>query len=239
MIIKSIIQNKDLYSVTIDDFQINLSEDLIVKYNLYVNKEIDDKAYNELTISIEYYNAYDKALKYSIKYNKSKRAVYNYLVNKNYSIYVSESVCNELVEKGIISDYNIAEGLAYSYYKKGNGRHLIKAKLEALLLSSDAIDKALSKIDFDDYITSMNKYAKKYYDKNSSLDPFMRLMKTKEFLKKHGYTYDEISYLEIEWVRYSFFLLEKIRVFIEKIHILKLKAYSYAKHAFLLYNIIA
>ena len=197
MIIKSIKQNKKDYTVTIDDFEVSLSEDVIVKYNLYANKEIDEKLYYEISLSEEYSLIYNQALNYSIKYNKSMRAVYEYLCNKNYPPHICQEVTNELVSKGIINDFKIAAGLTTSYFKRGNGRHLINAKLESMLLSKESIIEAINKIDMEEYIEAMIKYAQKYYDKNHKLDKYTRLMKTKDYLKKHGYTYDEIARLEI------------------------------------------
>ena len=197
MIVKSIKQNKDNYSVIIDDNDIKLSEDVIVKFSLYAGKEIDEKVFYELTLAEDYNKIYNQALRYSIKYNKPKRAVYEYLHNKNHPSHLCEAIVNELEAKKVIDDYKIAEGLTLTYYKKGNGRHLIKARLEALLIADLAIDAAISKIDMDEYLESMNRYALKYYEKNYNYDNYIRIMKTKEYLKKHGYTYDEISRLKL------------------------------------------
>lgn len=197
MIVKSIKQNKDNYSVIIDDKDIKLSEDVIVKFSLYAGKEIDEKVFYELTLAENYNKIYNQALRYSIKYNKPKRAVYEYLHNKNHPSHLCESIVNELEAKKVIDDYKIAEGLTLTYYKKGNGRHLIKARLEALLIADLAIDAAISKIDMDEYLESMNRYALKYYESNYNYDNYIRIMKTKEYLKKHGYTYDEISRLKL------------------------------------------
>lgn len=197
MIVKSIKQNKDNYSVIIDDNDIKLSEDVIVKFSLYAGKEIDEKVFYELTLAEDYNKIYNQALRYSIKYNKPKRAVYEYLHNKNHPSHLCEVIVNELEAKKVIDDYKIAEGLTLTYYKKGNGRLLIKARLEALLIADLAIDAAISKIDMDEYLESMNRYALKYYERNYNYDNYIRIMKTKEYLKKHGYTYDEISRLKL------------------------------------------
>ena len=76
---------KNKYRVYFDnDIKIDLYDDIILKYNLLLKKEIDNNTFDKLVLDNNKEDIYNKALNYiSIKI-RSKEEIYNYLNKKRY-----------------------------------------------------------------------------------------------------------------------------------------------------------
>lgn len=198
MIIKEIRKEKEDYIINIDDIDYLVDENTIVKYNLYANKEINNLLLEDIINSYQYEKYYNMALRYSLKYNKSKKGLYLYLINKEIPSNLSYKICDDLEEKKIINDYVLAENYTLSYVNKSYGKYMIIKKLNDLFISKDAIEKAINELDYDNYYSSMNKYVKKNESKYLKYNENIRKYKIHDDLVKRGYTSDDISNLKIE-----------------------------------------
>ena len=101
-------KNKDnSYNVIFNnDLSLRLYDDVIVKYNLLVNKELNDKLLKDITDYNDYLNGYYKAVKYIMKKLRSEQEVRNFLKK----LEIKDSDINKLVDKlrhdGYINEYN-------------------------------------------------------------------------------------------------------------------------------------
>ena len=74
MLVKSIKKNKSKYEINIDDINYIFDEEIVVKYRLVTNKEIDDYTLNKAIKDNENINYYSKALTIRAKNDRiSKR----------------------------------------------------------------------------------------------------------------------------------------------------------------------
>lgn len=195
MIIKSIIKVKDDYMLTIDSEDIKVDENTIVKYNLYVNKEISNSLLDEILLSYSFEKNYNMALKYAIKYNKSKRGIYYYLIEKNVEQKSANEICNLLEEKKIINDFNLASNYVISCIHKSYGKYMIIKKLKDIFISEDVIAEVISNIDLDIYYEFMNKYIGKNSTKYDKYPTNTKKLAVKNDLIKRGYTTDDLYHL--------------------------------------------
>lgn len=129
------------YKVFIDEKEYILYEDVIIKNNILLNKNISK---SELDIYLKeniYYDALDKSIKYiSIKL-RSKSQVIKYLENK-YDSLVINKIISILEERKYIDDD--AFSIAYINDKinlKNDGPYKIRYDLNNLGISKDIIDK--------------------------------------------------------------------------------------------------
>lgn len=196
MIIKELYKDKKDYIIIIDNQEILIDENTIVKYNLYVNKEIEEDLLNEIIKSYEYEKNYNLAVNYSLKYNKSKKGLYLYLINKNISSQIGSKICDELENIKLINDYNLAKNYTLSYINKSYGKLMIIKKLNELYVKKEAIDEAINCIDYDLYIQNMNKYIRKNESKYLKYNESIRKYKIKDDLLRRGYTSDDLYNIE-------------------------------------------
>ena len=82
------------YKVQIDDLEIKLYDDVIVKYQLLRKKELSDEEFQEIVDYNDRLEAYYKALRYITNRLRTEKEVFCYL-DKIYS----KSVINETIDR--------------------------------------------------------------------------------------------------------------------------------------------
>ncbi|MBR6071872.1 MAG: RecX family transcriptional regulator [Acholeplasmatales bacterium] len=199
-IVKSVskIKNKNNYNVIIDDKSYIFDEDTILEYKLFKDKEIEEIILDKALESSNIHLYYDKALKYSLKYAKGSKEVYQYLIEKGLDCDKSRKIVDKLVEKRIIDDSKIVEGIVYSLVKSYNGKKMIYEKLKQKKFDVSIINEALNNIDYDLYIEYLNKLYEKIKDKYNKFDDYIRKNKIKSYLYQRGYDSNDISLINIE-----------------------------------------
>ena len=96
---------KNKYRVYFDnDIKIDLYDDIILKYNLLLKKEIDNKTFDQLVLDNNKEDIYEKAIKYiSIKI-RSREEIYNYLKKKEYEKEDIINTISRLEKNNLIND---------------------------------------------------------------------------------------------------------------------------------------
>ncbi len=191
--------SKGLYKVTLSNKEsYKFSEDVVVNYRLVKGKEISldilNKAINDENIA----KWYNKAVDYSIKYNKGSSEIRTYLKDKNVSSNDIENIINKLIEKKIVNDNKILDSIVSALVKAANGRLLIRVKLLQKGYSKEMVENALDNIDNDTYLNELNKVYNKIKNKYNKNDDMVRIHKIKSYLYQRGYTYSEIDLLNIK-----------------------------------------
>ena len=180
---------KDKYKITLGEETIIVSEETVLKFRLFNDKDLDNLE------EIKKYDLYEqyksKAISYHLKYGKNSKEVLNYLLDKELEYDYASLIVNELIEKRIINDELICQNLAASLARNGNGPLMIKMKLKQKLFNDELINKSIDLISLDDYLFGFNKINDKAISKYSKLDDeFIKKYKIKEFLYRHGYIND-------------------------------------------------
>lgn len=138
----------NLYEVIIDDEKVELYDDIIIKYNLLLKKDLDKKEFNRLINENDSLSAYYKCLKYINTKLRSEKEIYNYL--KRFNILDSDilKTIDKLKKDGYL-DINL---YLKSYIKdqlnfSNNGPYRIKNNLIGLGFKEPDIDNYLEEID--------------------------------------------------------------------------------------------
>jgi len=138
------------YKLLIDDEVFITFDNVILDNKLLYNKEIDKKIYNLIKKETEYYDTYNKVVKYILKKRRSEKQIIEYLNKFN----VSEQNINKMILKlkniGLINDIEYCKAyINDNIYLSKNGINKIKVELLKQDISIDIIEDELSKIDVD------------------------------------------------------------------------------------------
>ena len=199
MIVKSLkkIPRKSEYLVTIDSTDYKFKENIVVKYRLVKNKEIDNETLKMAISENDFESIYLKTERYVINYSKSEKEVIRYLKKKEIDNLTINKIIAKLRQLNLIDDTNLVEALIYSYIKKYNGIKLIEEKLKQKGIDYDLIDSSLNNIDYYSYYLYLNKLYEKIKNRYDKYDSYIRKNKIKKYLLSRGYTYSDIEKLGI------------------------------------------
>lgn len=194
---------KDKYKITLDDNkEIELYEDVIVKNNLLLNKEIEDDKLDALLKQNEEEKNYFLALKYISIKMRSIKEIKNYLSKKNVSNNVIQNIVKRLIKEGYLNDALFVKAFINDQINLTlNGPIKIKNELLKHDINKDVIDEEISKIDNNLIKEKLNKLLKKQLKikkgsynsvKNKLINHFINLGYYKEDIL------NEISLLDIK-----------------------------------------
>ena len=194
---------KDKYKITLDDNkEIELYEDVIVKNNLLLNKEIEDDKLDALLKQNEEEKNYFLALKYISIKMRSIKEIKNYLSKKNVSNNVIQNIVKRLIKEGYLNDALFVKAFINDQINLTlNGPIKIKNELLKHDINKDVIDEEISKTDNNLIKEKLNKLLKKQLKikkgsynsvKNKLINHFINLGYYKEDIL------NEISLLDIK-----------------------------------------
>lgn len=198
MIVNDLKAYKNYYLVIIDNKEYKFSEDTIVNFRLVKGKELSKDTLKKALQSEDLNYFYNKALQYQIRYMKGRAEIFNYLISKGVSINNANIILNKLEDTKILDDKMVASSLTRSYIKDKNGILLIKEKLKAKGFKNEIIEEVLNEIDYDSYFDSLNNLYNKIKNKYDKFDDYIRVNKIKAYLLSRGYTFSDISELNIK-----------------------------------------
>lgn len=198
MIVNDLKAYKNYYLVIIDNKEYKFSEDTIVNFRLVKGKELSKDTLKKALQSEDLNYFYNKALQYQIRYMKGRAEIFNYLISKGVSINNANIILNKLEDTKILDDKMVASSLTRSYIKDKNGILLIKEKLKDKGFKNEIIEEVLNEIDYDSYFDSLNSLYIKIKNKYDKFDDYIRVNKIKAYLLSRGYTFSDISELNIK-----------------------------------------
>jgi len=192
-------KNKDnTYMVIFDnDLSLKLYDDVIIKYNLLVNKTLDDKLLDEITKYNDYLLGYYKAIKYIMKKLRSEKEVRVFLEK----LEVSKSDIDKLIGKlrydGYINETNYLKAYVNDQINLSlNGPDKIVDNLKKLGFREDEILDYLSDFD-EEWILRIEKLVAKKIKTNHNLGKNKLKSKIINDLVNMGYKkYDIISVID-------------------------------------------
>lgn len=189
----------NFYELTISSDEqneiIKLSEDYLIKYQLYSNKEITEKEYLEIQTLANKSKIYHKTLNYLSYKMRTIGEVKTYLEK----YHCSEELINEIIEKLIKLNYLNDKVYSDLYVKQQfdinkKGPLLIKKNLLSKKIAEDIINVSLEYIN-DEKINNNLIYLIEYYEKINKKKSIKQLKETilRNLLNK-GYDYEVIIY---------------------------------------------
>ena len=183
---------KDKYKITLGEESILVTEETVLKFRLFNEKQLSSLEEIKKFDLLEVYK--NKAISYHLKYAKNSREILNYLLEKDLEYDEANEIVEDLINKKIVNDQIICDNVASSLARNSNGPLMIKMKLYNRLFSENNINIALDQISEEDFVNGYEKLLEKAKNKYSKIeDSYIRKHKIKELMYRHGYTNVETS----------------------------------------------
>lgn len=185
------------YKLNLDDnTNILLHEDLILKYELLIYREIDSEKIEQLLQENKSYIAYDLALNYLNVKMRSKKEIKEYLLKKEISEELINNAIKKLEEQGYLSDLSYTRAFINDKINLSNdGPYKIKEQLIKLGISESVISKELEVFDKELEQTRVEKLIAKQVRTNHTKSNYLLKKKIMEWLINLGYTKEVVNTL--------------------------------------------
>ena len=181
------------YKVTTDTFDLVLYEEVILKYNLLLTKEIDSLDIEKISQDNQYYEVYYTALN-SIK--SRFRSTYDMrvlLLKKEFPSDLVDSVLDKLLKQGYLNDLSFTKAFINNQMVTTNkGPNKIRQELLEHKVDCD-IDKELVVFDKDMQLEKIEKLANRFYKSNRNKGGNVLKNKITNDLYNYGYSGDLID----------------------------------------------
>lgn len=160
--------SKGKYKILLDDdCELLLYEDVILKYELLLKKEILEADILEIEKFNQECDVYYVALE-SIKHRfKSVFDTKEFLMKKEYPIEMIDIAIDKLIEQGYLNDRSFAKSYINNQIVTTNkGPYKIRRELSEHRVALDIIDEELMMFDVDTQLEKINKVATRLYNSN-------------------------------------------------------------------------
>lgn len=190
----------NIYEITLSNKEkITLYDDVILKYNLLITKEIKDNELNNILKDNDKIKAYLLAIKYIRVKLRTEEEIKKKL--KDYDKDTINYVINRLnKEKYLNNDLYIKAYINDSINLKFEGPNKILYDLKKMKFKEDEINNYLLTIDNDIWINKIRKYIKKKIETNKSLSKIFLEKKIKEDLFNKGFYKEDIDRVLNEFI---------------------------------------
>lgn len=149
---------KNKYRVYLDNEEIDLYENIILKYNLLLKKEIDSNLLEIIKEDNKKEDAYERALNYISVKMRSKKEIEKYLKKREYDNNLIHDIISRLEELGLINDENYIKAYISDKINLTNdGPNKIKQNLINEKMNEDLVEKYINEIDKEELIIKLEK----------------------------------------------------------------------------------
>lgn len=189
MLIKKFKKSKNnVYEVLIDENTLLLYDDIIVKYDLLIKKEISKELYKKMILENQNLQCYYEAIKYISKKMRCEKEVEAFLVKQGFLESQIEKAINRLKQENYLNDFNYVQAFINDKINLTmEGPTKIKMKLHQLMISDDIIDEQLKAIPFDIWQEKCSKLVSKKAKQYANNSKQMIIWKIKNYLANEGY----------------------------------------------------
>ena len=235
--IKKMANNK--YKISLDNFEITTFDNVILEYNLLYKKELTEKELKEISSKTNYFDAYNKTLKYITKKIKSKREVEKYLESFDLKSDEKKEILNKLIGLNLINDRLycrafINDKINISKY----GVIKVNKQLQEKGIDYKIIEEELLNIDYNIVNSNLESKIKRKINNNTKYTNFELKQRLIIQFTKEGYSKEKIleyinKYIsndgEILKVQFDKLYYKYKNKYDDKIFLLKLKQKLYQK----------
>lgn len=202
-----------------NDFEV--SEELILKYDILLMDEISDDLRRKLIEENSFYLGYNLAIKYLARKMRSIKEMEDYLISKES---FNEEIINQLIKEKYLDDEEFAKAFINDKINLSNdGPFKIRRELEEHLVNEEIIEKELDKFDKNIEILKIRKIIEKKNNSNRNKSSYIIKSKIFTDLMNLGYTKEYINLVIEEFDYENPHILEKQK---EKIYNKLSKKYS-------------
>ena len=136
------------YKIYIEDETIITYDNVILDNDLLYKKEIDNNLYKKIVSATNYYDVYNKVVKYILKKRRSIKETKQYLIKFNLSDNDSNKILNELKDINLLNDIEYCKSyINDKVYLSKTGINKIRMDLLNEDISIDVIENELNNID--------------------------------------------------------------------------------------------
>lgn len=187
-------RNKNRVNLYVDnEYLLSLQAELVYKYNLSKNQEIDEEKLLEIARADDYEKAKNKALNSLSKVEKSEKKIREKL-SADFDEEVIEEVVEFLKKHELVDDERFAEMIVSNDLNfKRVGKNRIKQNLYTKGIKREYIESAISDIDSDVELENAIYLAKKRLPKIKDKDINKVKNKLYQHLSYKGFSYDIIK----------------------------------------------
>ena len=230
---KKVGRNK--YKLVFDNTELILYEDIILKYDLLIKKDVDEILLDEIINENSYYEAYELSLNYIEIKLRTRKEIEDYLNKKGFDSKYIEYAIEKLDKLGLLDDKLYVEAYINDRINLSlDGPYKIKNNLLNLEIDENIIDKYLNKIDYSIWKEKVEKIINKKKSSMNKKSYYMFINKLKNDLYNLGYDKELIDE-KLSNINYKSNALEKdvekaIKKYNDKnkiINYLLRKGYSY------------
>lgn len=182
-------KNNGMYQVFFDNnYNVDINEELILKNQLLIKKELTEKELEVILQENEKYIAYNIAIKYISIKMRSKKEIREYLTKKNINdIYIDEVILM-LEKERYLDDLRYAQAYVNDKVHLSNdGPNKIKMKLKEHEINGEDISKALESFSFEIQKEKIDKIIAKQINSNRNKSSYMLKNKIITYLTGLGY----------------------------------------------------
>lgn len=191
----------NIYEIMLsDNTSLSFYDDTIFKYNLLINKKLDDKLFKEILMYNNSINAYYMALSYIKKKLRTEKEIESYLKKKEVSSKDIKNTVVRLKKEGYLNDEVYIQAYVNDQVNlTSKGPLKIINELDRLGFDSEQIRRYLDTISDDEWKEKINKIVKKKINSNHNLTKQMLFLKVKNELVNLGYELEMINSVINNW----------------------------------------
>ena len=168
--------------------ELKVHEDLILKYELLLKKEMDENLKEKIISEQKIYDIYNVALKYIKIRIRSSKELESYLLKKGYTTSEVDKTLSILKKQGYLSDDMYTKALIHDrIHLSTNGPLKIKIELEKNNIDKEMITKYLESFTEELEIERIKKIINKQLKTNKSRSSYMLKKKIEANLINLGY----------------------------------------------------
>lgn len=175
------------YKVSTDNFDLVLYEEVILKYNLLITKEINPLDIDRISLDNEYYEVYYTTLNNIKSKFSSVYDIKMLLLKKEFPNDLVESVIEKLINQGYLDDLSFTKAFINNKIITTNkGPNKIRAELLEHNVDCD-IEKELLIFDENTQLEKIEKLANRFYKSNRNKGGSVLRKKITTDLYNYGY----------------------------------------------------
>ena len=182
------------YKVTLDTMDLMLYEEVILKYNLLITKEIDPLEIEKISNDNLFYEIYYDAIKSINSRIKSIYDIRMFLKKKEYPMDVIESVIDKLLKQGYLNDLIYTKSFINNQIvTTNNGPNKIRKELLDHKVDEKIIYGELESFTTDLQLEKIEKLVNRFYKSNRTRGGFVLKKKITNDLINYGYDIELID----------------------------------------------
>ena len=184
------------YKIYIDDNSIITYDNVILENELLYKKTIDSNLYKKILIDTNYYDIYNKTVKYILKKRRSEKEIKEYLCKFDVCDKDKESILRKLKDINFINDKEYCRAyINDKLYLSKDGVNKIKQHLINENISVEVIEDILSNIDKDLFSERLEKLIIKKINSNKKYSNNYLKQKIVNDMINLGYDKDRIIFI--------------------------------------------